>query len=146
MNNEVFLVKEAISNLLPNREDVRKYIWSELTGPLDSELDLFLVDEIEEYGSWKEKKRRSGQLVFCGWIYKNKKQGRWLNFYKNGEPHKDCMYKNGEYHGFCTFWNVNGSYTVSEYYKGKLNGKDCFYSSRGVLQRTRDYKMGRWLY
>lgn len=146
MNIELSLVKETVLNLLPNREDVRAYIWSELSGPLDTDLHLFLIEQIEEYGSWKEKLHGNGQFAYSGWIYKNKKQGRWLNYYKNGSPHKDCMYKNSEYHGLCTIWAVDGNYTVSEYYKGKLNGKERSFSSCGVLRRTCEYEMGRWIY
>ena len=134
----------AIEKLLPNREEVRHFVWGELTAPLETDVHNFLIEKIDEYGSWKEKHDHKGNLIFSGWIYKNKKQGRWLNFYKTGKPHKDCFYKYSLYHGFCTIWDLDGNYTSCMYYKGKRDGEEKFYNSDGTLRCTRLYKMGSW--
>lgn len=136
-------IKDKIIELLPNREKVLFYIWDELEGPFDHELDAFLKGKIEEYGSWKEKYRIDNILAFKGWIYRDRKQGHWIYYYKNGKLHKDCYYRNNNYHGACTFWAVDGSREEQQFYKGKLHGKTLIYDSAGLLRRTDEYDMGR---
>jgi hypothetical protein len=51
MSTDTSRIRKQISELLPNREDVRFYIWDKLEGPLAPELDGFLTSEIDEYGS-----------------------------------------------------------------------------------------------
>jgi len=142
MSTEISKIRKKIAELLPNREDVRFYIWDNLEGPLSPELEKFVTSQIEEYGSWKENYRPDKKLAHQGWVYLKRKQGHWLYFYKNGKPHKDCFYRNNEYHGICTLWDVDGSYEQAEYYKGKLNGKRLRYNSQGVLFQKWVYEMG----
>lgn len=140
MDTEV--IKEHIAALLPNREKVRHFIWDSHSGKLSQKLDEYLVSKIEEYGSWKEKKRADGTIAYKGWIYKQKKQGHWVYQYKNGKPHKDCFYRDNEYHGVCTFWEVDGSYEVNKYYKGRLNGERLRYNADGIIFQKWVYEMG----
>lgn len=144
MEAEASESRKRIQELMPNRHEVRLFIWNELNGPLTSDLDQFVKSHIKDYGSWKEKHRANGQLAFKGWIYRKKKQGHWLYFYKNGKPHKDCYYRNSEYHGTCTIWDVDGNYEVCEYYKGKRHGERLRFDAQGVLFQKWVYHMGRY--
>ncbi|WP_041324084.1 toxin-antitoxin system YwqK family antitoxin [Saccharophagus degradans] len=135
-------VKESVLSLLPNREKVFHLIWDTLEGPLDPELHEFLLSNVELYGSWKEKHRSNGNPAYKGWVYKQRKQGHWLYWYKNGKVHKDVFYRNNEYHGVCEVHKTDGSYEVCEYYKGKLNGERLRYNSEGILFQKWRYEMG----
>lgn len=138
-------VAHKVKRLLPNREAVRLYVWNNFTGPLPDDFHQLLIASIDEYGAWKEKHRKDGKLAFSGWAYKGKKQGRWIYFYRNGKPHKDCHYKNGERYGICTDWDLNGTYNTATYVKGKIDGEQLFYKPDGALQFIRHYKLGRWV-
>jgi hypothetical protein len=133
-----------IEKLLPNREKVFHYIWDTLQAPLDPDLESYLRKNIGEFGTWKEKHLKSGDLYFQGWAYKGEKQGHWIYNFKNGAPHRDCYYRNGEFHGVCKIWDVDGSYEITEYYKGKINGYRDRYNSEGKLYQKWLYEMGHY--
>ena len=136
-------LEEIVLDLLPNRESVLHYIWGNLRGPLEPHLGDFLANKVGDYGSWKEKYLDSGSLYFQGWIYREKKQGHWLYNFKNGSPHKDCYYRNNEYHNHCKLWNIDGSYEIVDYYKGKIHGKRLKFYSGGVMYQKHIYEMGK---
>jgi hypothetical protein len=135
--------KAAIDALLPNRGAVLAYVWDELPGPLPEALDAHLIALVGDYGSWKERHRADGRLAHKGWIYRGKKQGRWIHLYRNGKPHKDCHFRNGQCHGRCTIWRVDGAYQVADYRKGKKHGECLGYSGEGTLRYKSVYEKGR---
>lgn len=136
-------VIEKLEVMLPNRNDIRNYIWDNLQGPLDATLDSWLVEKIENYGSWKVKHRKDGKLAYRGWIFNKRKSGHWEYYYKNGLPRIYCYFRNNSYHNKCTFWEVDGSYEVRHYYKGRLHGELLRYDKKGTLQQKWIYEMGK---
>jgi antitoxin component YwqK of YwqJK toxin-antitoxin module len=139
-------IKEIINELetmLPNRNDIRNYVWSHLKGPIEKELHEWIIKNVKSYGSWKVKYRKDGKLGYCGWIFNNRRNGHWQYYYTNGDLRKDVYLRNNKYHGKCCFWKINGSYEVRHYYKGKLHGERYRYRSDGTLFQKHVYDMGK---
>lgn len=136
-------VIQKLEGMLPNRNNIRNYIWDNFDGPFDEQLNVWLLNNIETYGSWKIKYRKDGTLAYKGWIYNKRKNGHWEYFYKNGQPRINCFFRNSTYHGQCTFWNVNGVYEVRHYYKGRLHGELLRYGNEGTLYQKWIFEMGK---
>jgi len=133
---------EKISNMLPNREKVRFFIWDHLEPPFSQEFNLYLLKNIEDYGSWKEIKRVNGILAYRGWIYKKRKQGHWIYNYKNGKLHRDCYFRNNKLHLRCQIYHEDGRYEITDFYKGIKNGEHLRYTKESILCQKSNYKMG----
>ncbi len=135
---------DILKGMLPNRNDVRHYIWDNIEGPLEDNLNTWLLEKIETYGSWKIKYRKDGKLAFKGWVFNKRKNGHWEYYYKNGLHRVSCNFRNNAYHGMCTFWEVDGSYEIRHYYKGRLHGELLRYNKSGKLYQKWIYEMGKF--
>jgi hypothetical protein len=76
-----------------------------------------------------------------GKISKGKRQGKWLEYYENGQLKLKSNYKNGEYEGEQLGYYKNGQLWVKINYKdGKLEGEFLVYNENGQLEKTEIWK------
>lgn len=73
----------------------------------------------------------------------NTKEGRYEEWYSNGQIKYDGNFKKGKKYGMCSEWHLNGQKQAEEQWKnGKLNGRTRYWTEDGVLQYDLSFKNG----
>lgn len=91
-----------------------------------------LVKEIQYYPDH--------QKFYEGEYKDNKKDGKWVVWYKNGNIWSEGYYKNGLDHGKRTAYHENGEkHFTGKYREGKMVGTWRFYDDTGELVKEEDY-------
>jgi len=67
--------------------------------------------------------------------HSNTKEGKYMEWYENGQLEYIGNYQNGLYNGFCTSWYKNGQREAEEnWLNGQLHGKTKYWTEKGNLQ------------
>ena len=78
-----------------------------------------------------------------GKINKGKREGEWLEYYKNGSLESKSNYKDGKEEGEFLSYDVNGQLVFKyNYKKGELEGEWLNYYENSQLKEKRIYKNG----
>lgn len=73
----------------------------------------------------------------------NTKEGRYEEWYSNGQIKFDGYFKKGKRNGICSEWYPNGQKQAEEKWKnGQLNGKTRYWSENGELQYDLSFTHG----
>jgi antitoxin component YwqK of YwqJK toxin-antitoxin module len=74
---------------------------------------------------------------------KDKLEGRYFEYFKNGQLFEDSFYKNGKKEGTSTHYWQNGNFTVTNYTQGKMNGEEIRYNKNGIILNRELYRNGK---
>ena len=135
MNKKISMLLIAIlvsTNLFSNSTEVTKK-------------DLKIIDKIYYL--------KSTDVFFSGRVSEGrdrfyyldgKPEGKWLEFYKNGNLKSIINWKNGKLTGKYIVYDKNGKKSTEAIYKdGKENGKYFLYYSNGNIRTKGEYENGK---
>jgi len=101
-----------------------------------------------ENGKWTQW-YDNGQKSLEGEYLNGENNGKWTKWYENGQIESEGEYLNGEINGKYTFWYGNGQKSSeAEYLNGKQNSKWTFWYYNGQKSAEGEYvngeKNGKW--
>jgi antitoxin component YwqK of YwqJK toxin-antitoxin module len=148
--------KKYIVKILSDKNQL-EYLWYYENGNL-RKLEYKLTDKDERIGEYKEW-HDNGQLAKTGTYVSNyEREGKWLEFYKNGKKKLEAEFKNGDFLPHNS-WRENGEQTLKdgtgiyiydysswhneqEYKNYKRHGKQYSYIN-GVLSLYQEMENGK---
>lgn len=72
------------------------------------------------------------------------KQGKWEQFYPNGETRLKCWHIDGKRDGLFSSYAKDGSYSITGFYKmGKMDGKWTYYLENNEVDLVLEYSDGK---
>jgi|GEM_PF-2424443 len=108
---------------------------------------------VEEKGTFKKGKRHGNwnrfynksEVILSAYNYKSGQlEGKYSNYYEDGNIQNELTYKNGKKDGIEKFYHRNGELSLVSYYKNnKLDGKRIGYLENGDLALKENYVEGR---
>ena len=87
----------------------------------------------------------NGNKMLDGSFKNSVKDGRWMEWFDNGQPEKQYNYRYGQKHGYWAEWHSNGLLAVEgSYVDGKEDGNWTYWYRSGQKEKVVDYNNGWW--
>ena len=86
----------------------------------------------------------NGEIMLTGGFIAEQPNGKWIEWYENGQKKNERSYKNGKPNGLWTEWYENGQkYMEGTYKDGEKDGLFTKWSNDGLKEEKGTYKAGK---